>query len=118
MLYTASKVNAEGISNRMKRYYIMFGHGNDEVSPDPFDLDLYKAGELTWQGLLLNYQVKLRKSKANIWMQKVSSEAVHEDIILVDSEEDPEHSLRVILAQMMASMFSGQMGFRYNGELK
>ena len=118
MLYSASISALKKTERRMKCYYVMRGHGNDEVAPDQSDLDLYKSGELTWQGFMINYQVKLRRPEAFNWMQRASVEAVHEDVVLVDSEEESMRSLRVILAEMMASMFSGQMSFRYKGELK
>ena len=118
MLYSASIFALEKTERRMKCYYVMRGYGNDEVAPDQSDLDLYSSGELTWQGFMINYQVKLRRPDAYEWMQRVSAEAVHEDVVVVDSEEDAKRSLRVILAEMMASMFSGQMSFRYMGELK
>ncbi len=118
MLYSASTSTAERIGKEMKCYYIMAGRGNDEVAPDRFDLDLHMSGDLTRQGLMINYQVKLRRPEAYEWMKRVSSEAVNDDVVLVDSEEDPERSFRVVLAKMMASMFSGQMSFRYMGELE
>ena len=118
MLYSASASTAGRFGKEMKCYYVMAGRGNDEVAPDPFDLDLHKSGDLTWQGLMINYQVKLRRPEAYEWMERVSSEAVHDDVVLVDSEEDPERSFRVVLAEMMASMFSGQMSFRHKGELE
>jgi uncharacterized protein YeaO (DUF488 family) len=118
MLYTASYSAVKKFERKMKRYYVMGGRGNDEVAPDQSDFDLYNSGDLTWQGFMINYQVKLRQQEAYNWMRRVSFEAVHEDIVLVDSEEDAQHSLRVQLAEMMASMFSGQMNFHYSGELK
>ena len=117
MLYTASVSAVKNLGRGMKFYHIILGRGNDEVAPDGSDLDLYKSGDLTWQGLMINYQVKLRQSEAYEWMRRVSVEAVHEDVVLVDSEEDLSRSFRAALAEMMASMFSGQMNFRYMGEL-
>jgi hypothetical protein len=51
-------------------------------------------------------------------MERVSAEAAHEDIVLVENEGNGETSYRAILAEMMASMFGGKMNFRYIGELK
>jgi len=118
MLYTASLSVAEKLGGKMRRYRVMTGYGNDEVAPDEFDLGLYKTKEITWQGLMLNYELKLRNPEAEEWMRRVSAEAAHEDVVLVDSEEDAKRSLRVLLAEMMASMFSGEMKFHYMGEMK
>jgi hypothetical protein len=51
-------------------------------------------------------------------MKHVSREAVSEDVVLVSEEEDVEHCYRILLAEMMINMFSGQMKVRYMGELK
>jgi len=118
MLYTASLSVAEKLQRRMKLYYLVRGRGNDEVAADQSDLDLCESGGLTWRGFMMNYEVKLRRPEAEEWMKRVSTEAVHEDVVLVDSEEDLEQSLRMALAEMMASMFVGQMKFRYMGEIK
>lgn len=118
MLYTASLSVAKKLQRKMKHYYLIRGRGNDEVAPDQSDLDQYGSGDMTWQGFVMNYQVKLRQPEAEEWMRRVSTEAIHEDIVLVDSEEECERSLRMVLAEMMASMFGGQMKFRYMGEVK
>ena len=118
MLYTASLSVARKLGEEMKRYYVMRGYGNDEIAPDQSDLDSYRRGEMTWQGLVINYQVKLRQAEAGDWMRRVSAEAATNDIILVDPEEDVKRSFRREVAEMMASMFGGQIRFRYMGELK
>ena len=117
VLYSASVSTAKKKGKGMKSYCIMIGHGNDEVAPDQFDLDLYESGDLTWLGLVTNYEAKLRMQEANRWMERVSSEAVNEDVLLFDSTKDPRRSLRVVLAKIMANIFGGQMNFQYNGEL-
>jgi hypothetical protein len=62
--------------------------------------------------------MKLRSQEAYEWMSQVSAEAIHQDIVLVGEEDGVEKSYRIMLAEMMASMFSGQMNFRYVGELR
>jgi hypothetical protein len=118
MLYTCSTSAANEEVAKMKRYYIVLGHGNDSVAPDKHDLDLYKNGVMTDKGFALNYEMKLRSREAYEWMQRVAGEATHEDVVLVGEEEGSEKSCRVMLAEMMASMFGGKMNFRYIGELK
>lgn len=118
MLYTCSTSVAKKMSGKMKCHYIMHGHGNDAVVPDKRDLDLYRNGAMTAKGFALNYEVKLRGREAYEWMARVSSEAVHDDVVLVSEEEGVEKSCRIMLAEMMGSMFSGKMNFRYMGELK
>jgi hypothetical protein len=102
----------------MKCYYIVSGQGNDVVVPDKHDLELLRNGVMTGKGFALNYEMKLRGQEAYEWMSRVSAEAIHKDIVLVGEEEGAEKSYRIILAEMMASMFGGQMNFRYMGELK
>ncbi len=102
----------------MKEYYIMDGHGNDAVSPDKSDLDLLRKGVMTAKGFALNYEVKLRSKEAYEWMARVSSEAAHDDVVLVSEEEKAEESCRIMLGEMMNSMFGGKMNFRYMGEIK
>lgn len=118
MLYTCSTSAAEKMSGKMKCYHIMHGHGNDVVIPDKHDLDLYRNGVMTAKGFALNYEMKLRSQEAYEWMERVSSEAVHDDVVLVSEEEKAEKSCRTMLAQMMASMFGGKMNFRHIGEVK
>ena len=102
----------------MKYYYIVSGQGNDAVAPDKRDLESYKNGVMTAKGFALNYEMKLRSQEAYQWMLRISGEAIHQDIVLVGEDEGAEKSYRIYLAEMMASMFSGQMNFRYAGELK
>jgi hypothetical protein len=118
MLYTCSTSTAKKTTGQMKHYYVIHGHGNDEVAPDKHDLDLYKSGVMTAKGLALNYEVKLRSPEAYDWMARVSAEASHEDVVLIGEEEGAEKSYRTILAEMMTSMFGGKMNFRCLGELK
>jgi hypothetical protein len=118
MLYTCSASATKKIGGNMKCYYILGGRGNDDVVPDKHDQDLYKNGVITAKGFALNYETKLRGREAYEWMERVSAEAAHEDIVLVGRENNGEKSYRTILAEMMASMFGGKMNFRYMGELK
>ena len=118
MLYTASVSVLEKVGGEMKLYYVMRGHGNDVVIPDQPDLDQYRDGILTWKGFRVNYLGKLMRSEAEEWMRRVSAEAVGEDVVLVSDEEDVRHCYRVLLAEMMMNMFSGQMKLRYMGELR
>ena len=118
MLYTCSSAAARKKAGKMKYYYIVFGHANDAVAPDKRDLESYKNGLITAKGFALNYEMKLRSQEAYEWMSRVSAEAIHQDIVLVGEDERAEKSYRIMLAEMMASMFGGQMNFRYLGELK
>jgi len=118
MLYTASLSNLEKIERKLKPYYVMQNRGNDVVVPDELDLEQCRNGVLTWQGFRVNYLAKLMRPEAEEWMKRVSGEAVSEDVVLVSEEENVEHFYRIQLAEMMISMFSGQMKVRYMGELK
>ena len=118
MLYTASVSALEKVRREMKLYYVIEGHGNDVVIPDHSDLDQYHDGVLTWKGFRVNYLGKLMRPEAEEWMKRVSAEAVGEDVVLVSDEEDATHCSRVLLAEMMINMFSGQMKLRYMGELR
>jgi len=102
----------------MKYYYIVPGGGNDAVAPDKYDLELLKKGIITAKGFALNYEMKLRSQEAYKWMSRVSAEAIHQDIVLVGEDEKAGKSCRVLLAEVMTSMFSGHMNFRYAGELE
>ena len=115
MLYSCS-VSAAKKKGKMKYYYIIQGHGNDVVVPDKSDIDLYDKGVITSKGFELNYGIKLRRNEAYDWMERVSAEAGHEDVVLVG--EGDEKSYRFMLAEMMTSMFGSNMRFRYKGELK
>ena len=115
MLYSCS-VSAAKKKGNMKYYYVIHGHGNDAVVPDKSDIDLFKRGIITPKGFELNYGMKLRRNEAYDWMERVSAEAGHGDVVLVGEGE--ERSYRFMLAEMMASMFGGKMKFRYKGELK
>lgn len=118
MLYTCSASAAKKTTGKMKHYHIAHGHGNDEVVPDKRDLELYKNGVITARGFALNYEMKLRSPEAYEWMARVSEEASHEDVVLIGEEETAENSCRTKLAEMMTSMFGGNMNLRYGGELK
>lgn len=118
MLYTCSTAVARKEVGKMKYYYVVPGHGNDVVSPDKHDLELYRNGVMTAKGFALNYEMKLRSQGAYEWMSRVSAEAIHEDVVLVGEDEGAEKTYRIMLTEMMASMFGGQMNFRYMGELK
>ena len=117
MLYTCSTSAAKKMSGKMKCYYIIHDHGNDVVVPDKRDLDLYRNGVMTAKGFALNYEMKLRGREAYEWMERVSSEAAHDDVVLVSKDEGAEKGCRIMLAEMMSSMFGGKMNFRYMGEL-
>jgi uncharacterized protein YeaO (DUF488 family) len=118
MLYTSSLSILKEIKRKLKPYYVMKNRGNDVVVPDELDLEHYRNGVLTWQGFKVNYLAKLMRPEAEEWMKRVSGEAVSEDIVLVSEEEDVEHCYRILLAEMMINMFSGQMSLRYLGELE
>jgi hypothetical protein len=119
MLYTClTLAAARKEAKKMKHYYILPSRGNDVVTPDRHDLDLYKNGIMTEKGFALNYEMKLRSREAYEWMARVSAEATHEDVVLVGEEERAGKSHVNMLAEMMASMFGGKMNFRYVGELK
>lgn len=118
MLYTACVSVLEKVERKMKPYYVMKNHGNDVVVPDQVDLDQYRNGVMTWEGFRINYLAKLMRPEADEWMRRVSVEAVSEDVVLVSDEEDVEHCCRILLAEMMVNMFSGQMKLRYMGELE
>jgi hypothetical protein len=117
MLYSCSAAVAKKKGN-MKYYYIIHGHGNDVVVPDKSDIDLYNSGIITTKGFELNYGIKLRRSEAYDWMERVSAEAGHGDVVLVGDEEGGEKIYLIMLAEMITSMFGGKMKFRYRGELK
>jgi len=118
VLYTACVSVLEKAKRRMKPYYVMKNHGNDVVMPDQVDLDQYRNGVMTWGGFRVNYLAKLMRLEAEEWMRRVSAEAVSGEVVLVSDEEDVEHCYRILLAEMMMNMFSGQMNLRYMGELK
>jgi len=118
MLYTAHVSVFEKTGRRMKAYSLMEGHGNGAVIPDQPDLAQYRRGELTWKGLKVNYLEKLMRREAEAWMKRVAAEAVKEDVVLVSDEKGGGHSCRIMLAEMMMNMFSGELNLRYEGELK
>lgn len=118
MLYTCSFSMLKKIKRKLKFYYVMKNRGNDVVLPDQSDLEQYRNGVLTWSGFKVNYLAKLMRPKAEGWMKRVSGESASEDVALVSEEEDVEHCYRILLAEMMVNMFSGQMNLRYMGELK
>ncbi len=118
MLYTTSTSGSSEKGEKMKRYQISPGRGNDVVAPDKNDLDLLKKGVITDKGFTLNYEMKLRSKEAYEWMQRVASEAAHEEIVLTGGEEGSAKPYRIMLAEMIVSMFGGKMNLRYIGELK
>ena len=118
MLYTAKVSDLKNIKRKMKVYYLKPNHGNDEVIPDKSDIDNYKNGIITWEGFKLNYSQVLMRAEAMEWMQRVSLEAVSEDVLLVDEENDAEYSYRILLADRMKNMFIGRLNLKYRGELK
>lgn len=118
MIYTCSTSAGKKLVGKMTHYYIVHDHGNDEVVPDKHDLDLLKNGVMTAKGFALNYETKLRSPKAYEWMARVSAQASHEDIVLIGEDEGADKTYRTVLAEMMASMFGGNMNFRYAGELE
>jgi len=118
MLYTTCLSALKKIKRKIKPYYVMRNRGNDVVAPDQLDLEQYRNRVLTWRGFKVSYLAKLMRPEAEEWMKRVSGEAVSEDVVLVSDEEDVEHCYRILLAEMMVNMFSGQMNVRYVGELK
>ena len=117
MLFSANVSDITKIKRKIKIYYIVRNHGNDEVIPDQSDIDHYKNGIITWDGLKLNYSEKLMRAEAMEWMQRVSFEAVSEDVVLVDEENDVEYSYRKLLAELIKNMFTGHLNFDYMGEI-
>ncbi len=118
MLFTSSLSILKKVKRKPKPYYLMRNRGNDVAVPDALDLEQYENGALTWQGFKVNFLAKLMRPEAEEWMKRVSGEAVSEDVVLVSDEEDVERCYRILLAEMMINMFSGQMNLRYMGELK
>ena len=117
MLYTSSLAQSKKTNPKMKHYFIIPNHGNDEVVPDKRDTELYKNGAITAKGFALNYDMKLRRQEAYNWMSRVSTEASHEDVVLVGEDDENGNIARKMLAEMVSSMFGGKMNFRYAGEL-
>lgn len=117
MLYTACVSVLKKVKKKVKPYYVMKSHGNDVVVPDELDLDQFRNGAVTWNGFKVNYLAKLMTPEAEEWMERVSVEAVNEDVVLVSDEEEDEHSYCRLLAEMMMNMFSGRMKLHYAGEL-
>lgn len=118
MLYTARVSVLEKVERKVKVYHVMRNHGNDVVVPDQQDLDQYRNGVATWNGFRVGYLAKLTRPGAEEWMKRVSVEAVSEDVVLVSDEKEIERCYRILLAEMMVNMFSGQMNLRYRGELR
>jgi len=118
MLYTSSLSVLKKSERKFKPYYLMKNRGNDVVVPDQLDLEQYRNGVLTWQGFKVSFLAKLMRPEAEKWMKRVSGEAVSGDVVLISDEEDVEHCYRILLAEIMINMFSGQMNVRYMGELK
>ncbi|MCW4003676.1 MAG: hypothetical protein NWE95_07180 [Candidatus Bathyarchaeota archaeon] len=118
MLYTAKVSFFDENKGKMKPYYVIANHGNDVVVPDQSDLEQWRNGNLTWEGLKVSYLAKLMTQNAGEWMERVSTQAVSEDIVLVSDEEGQKHLYRVLLAEIMINMFGGHLNLRYAGELK
>jgi len=118
VLYSCSTAAAKKKLGKMKYYCVVPGKGSDAVAPDKHDLELLKKGIITSKGFALNYEMKLRTQGAYEWMSRVSAEAIHQDIVLVGKDEGSDKSYRIMLAEIMVSMFGGQMNFRYMGELE
>jgi len=118
LLYTGSVSVVKRVKGKMRPYYLIEGCGNDAVTPDHSDLERYGRGQLTSKGFMLNYRAKLLMPEADDWMRNVASEAASEDVVLVSKEETGELFYRVLLAELMLNMHSGQMNLRYMGELK
>lgn len=117
MLYTSSLSFVEKTSKKkMKPCFIMENRGNDVVVPDRLDLDQCRRGAMTWEGFRANYLTKLMTPEAEEWMRRIASESVNEDVVLI-SEEDARNCYRVLLAERIMNMFSGQMRLRYVGEM-
>ena len=57
------------------------------------------------------------KPEAEEWMKRVSDEGVRQDVVLVSHEESGGRCYRILLAERIINMFSGQMNIRYEGEL-
>ena len=104
VLYTANISDLKIIKRKLKVYYLIPNYGNDEVLPDKCDIKHYKNGNISWKGFELNYSQKLMKVKAMEWMQKVSLEAVSEDVVLVDKEKDANYSYRKLLVKRIFQM--------------
>lgn len=117
MLYTAKVSDLEKNKRKMKVYYLIPNHGNDEVIPDDSDMGYYRNGIITWEGFKLNYSQILMRAEAMEWMQRVSLEAVSEEVVLVDEESDAEYSYRKLLADRMKNLFLGRLNLKYGGEL-
>ena len=117
MLYTANILNLPKIKRKIKVYYLIPNSGNDEVLPDKCDIDHYKNGSISWKGFELNYSQILMRAEAMEWMQRVSLEAVSEDVVLVDEENNVEYSYRKLVADRMKNMFIGRLNLKYIGEL-
>jgi uncharacterized protein YeaO (DUF488 family) len=96
---------------------VIKNHENEAVIPDQLDLDQYHSGVMTWEGFKVNYLAKLMKPEAEEWMKLVCAEAVNGNAVLLSDEEHDKNRYRVLLAEMMINMFSGQMDLRYMGEL-
>ncbi len=118
MLYTSSISKAQTKAQGMKQFFIDRSHGNNEVAPEKTHINLYKSGEMTEKGFALNYEMKLRSNQAYDWMAKVSALAIHEDVVMINGEDQIDKLCRKMLAEMMFSMFGGKMNFRYAGELE
>jgi len=117
LLYTGSVSVVRKVKGKMRLYYLIAGRGNDAITPDRSDLERYKRGELTSKGFMLNYRAKLLRPEADEWMRRVASEATSEDVVLVSKEESGDR-YRILLAELILNMYSGQMNLRYMGELK
>lgn len=116
MLFTAH-INKISDVSKKKVYLLLDDHGNDEVVPEQVDLDAYNDGKMTWKGFNMNYMSKLMRPEATRWMERVSSEAVDHDVVIVDDMNEPERSSRKLLADLMVNMFTGHKDMEYCGEI-
>jgi hypothetical protein len=117
VLYTANLSAINKSKVKMKVYHLKESKGNDAVAPDEKDFLRYEAKTLTWKGMKINYLAKLMRKEAEEWMRRVAEEAAIEDVVLVDEQAVLEDSFRKSLAEMMVSMFSSNLRFRYAGEI-
>lgn len=117
MLYTANLSAINKSKVKMKVYHLKESQGNGAVAPDEEDFLRYEAKTLTLKGMKINYLAKLMRKEAEEWMRRVSEEAATQDVVLVDEQAILEDSFRKSLAEMMVSMFSSNLKFRYAGEL-
>ena len=115
-IYTCSRRDLERMPNTIKRYFIIPGHNNAPVLPDPTDLNNFQRGMISWQGFQVTYLSKLMRPEATEWMKRILYDDSVKEIVLVDEEPNAAHAPRVLLAELMMNMFSGQVKMRYTRE--